>query len=217
MIPRNYTISPDAPPHGFVNFANRNFGYGKFTHGCTQEEILQVCCPEFNVGMLYFGAMPDDAVVLVHNVRRYTAYEGFKAGFVFKGPVSPRGDKSWWPQTILTLDAVFERHFHPESVERDVKKAFTAFLGVFWEHHLETSPAGTVAEHFLGVTVPPQGGTEKLPIRIATGLWGCGAFRGNVYHKFLQQWVAARMVNEHLSRLLGSGDGAPRMTFLQLE
>lgn len=41
--------------HAFVNFANRNFGYGKFIASCTQEEILQVCCPELNVGMLYYG------------------------------------------------------------------------------------------------------------------------------------------------------------------
>eukprot|EP00658_Telonema_sp_P-2_P045164 TRINITY_DN3308_c0_g1_i14.p1 TRINITY_DN3308_c0_g1~~TRINITY_DN3308_c0_g1_i14.p1 ORF type:complete len:314 (+),score=100.04 TRINITY_DN3308_c0_g1_i14:52-942(+) len=46
----------------FVNFANENFGYGCFIPSCTQEEILQVCCPEFNVGMTFIGCMAENEV-----------------------------------------------------------------------------------------------------------------------------------------------------------
>ena len=61
----------------FVNFANKNFGYGCFIPSCTQEEILQVCCPEFNVGMLLLGVMTDGEVVNVRGCRRYSRYSGY--------------------------------------------------------------------------------------------------------------------------------------------
>lgn len=54
---RLHDAGMEAPAHAaaFVNFANAQFGYGKFIESCTQEEILQQCCPEFNVGMLFIG------------------------------------------------------------------------------------------------------------------------------------------------------------------
>ena len=61
----------------FVNFANSNFGYGCFIPSCTQEEILQMCCPEFNVGMLLLGVMADGEVVNVRGCRRYSRYSGY--------------------------------------------------------------------------------------------------------------------------------------------
>ena len=66
---------PDAT--GFVNFANAIFGYGEFIASCTQEEIIQVCCPEFNVGMLLLGVMADGEVVNVRGCRRYSRYSGY--------------------------------------------------------------------------------------------------------------------------------------------
>ena len=54
----------------FVNFANAVFGYGEFIPSCTQEEIIQVCCPEFNVGMFFIGTMRPDEAIVVHNCRR---------------------------------------------------------------------------------------------------------------------------------------------------
>jgi hypothetical protein len=51
---------------GFVNFANADFGYGCFISSATQEEILQVCCPEFNVGLIFLGRMSDDEVINVY-------------------------------------------------------------------------------------------------------------------------------------------------------
>ena len=54
----------DVAHTAFVNFANADFCYGRFIASATQEEILQMCCPELNVGMLlgtllfYSGAAP---------------------------------------------------------------------------------------------------------------------------------------------------------------
>merc|ERR1719488_36269 len=86
----------------FVNFANRNFGYGRFIASCTQEEILQVCCPEFNVGMLFVGEMRDGEVVNVRGARRFARYAGY-------------------------LDACLARHFDRDMQLRDLGKAIAAF------------------------------------------------------------------------------------------
>merc|ERR1712157_684531 len=111
-----------AKAHAFVNFANQNFGYGKFILSCTQEEIMQICCPEFNVAMLHHGLMQNDSVVLTHNVRRFAAYTGFLNSFRFAGNVNAdvhaNAQTRYPPQSIITMDAVFERHFEPTSVER---------------------------------------------------------------------------------------------------
>ena len=83
-----------------TTFANENFGYGCFIPSCTQEEILQLCCPEFNVGMLLLGKMGDGEVVNVTGCRRYSRYSGYLDEYRCEGP---------WPSdtiaTILTLDA----------------------------------------------------------------------------------------------------------------
>eukprot|EP00929_Paragymnodinium_shiwhaense_P092044 TRINITY_DN51921_c0_g1_i1.p1 TRINITY_DN51921_c0_g1~~TRINITY_DN51921_c0_g1_i1.p1 ORF type:complete len:470 (-),score=75.07 TRINITY_DN51921_c0_g1_i1:77-1486(-) len=109
----------------FVNFANPNFGYGHFIASCTQEEILQVCCPEFNVGMLHVGVMADREVVVVHGARRHSAYYGYARTFEYAGPWSLGGGI----QSILTIDAVTEQHFGEAAILRDVQKAYLAFSG----------------------------------------------------------------------------------------
>eukprot|EP00928_Gymnodinium_smaydae_P035105 TRINITY_DN24767_c0_g1_i2.p1 TRINITY_DN24767_c0_g1~~TRINITY_DN24767_c0_g1_i2.p1 ORF type:complete len:489 (+),score=90.32 TRINITY_DN24767_c0_g1_i2:213-1469(+) len=109
----------------FVNFANAEFGYGCFIPSCTQEEILQMCCPEFNVGMLHVGRMLDEEVVVVQGVRRFSAYSGYGATFEYAGPWTRQPSL----QTILTMDASTSGHYRQESVLRDVRKAYLAFSG----------------------------------------------------------------------------------------
>ena len=46
-------------------FVMAAYGYHGFTDSCTQEEILESCCPEFTIGMLWIGKMEDDKVVNV--------------------------------------------------------------------------------------------------------------------------------------------------------
>lgn len=114
---------PDA--EAFVNFANSNFGYGRFIASCTQEEILQMCCPEFNVGMLFIGTMEDDEVVNVLNCRRYSKYTGYLDTIQCTGPVEEHS-----VQHILTLDACINDHFKMSNILRDIRKAFTSFVAL---------------------------------------------------------------------------------------
>lgn len=109
----------------FVNFANANFGYGKFIASCTQEEIIQVCCPEFNVGMLLEGMMTDEEVVVVHGCRRFSCYTGYADRFCYTGPWTQQPAV----QDIVTLDATTCAHFSEAMVLRDVRKAYLGFMG----------------------------------------------------------------------------------------
>ena len=169
--------------HAFVNFANRNFGYGCFIDSCTQEEILQMCCPEMNIGMLHYGLMDDDCVVLTHNARRFSAYTGYLHSFRFAGPfVNNDVCSNLLVQTIITMDAVSMGHFNPANVRRDTKKAFLAFK--------------KTAEFWINQYGGENNDSELKQIVISTGRWGCGVFGGTVLHKFLQQYIAARLVNE---------------------
>lgn len=98
----------------FTNFANITFGYGRFTKSCTQEEIMQMCCPEWNVGMLFFDQMEPDCVVLAYNCRRFSKYSGYLNSFRFEGGAGIKaegGEVKYNPETILTMDAVYEAHF----------------------------------------------------------------------------------------------------------
>jgi len=167
----------------FVNFANRRFGYGQFIDSCTQEEILQMCCPEFNVGMLAIGIMEDDEVVVVRRCRRYVAYTGYLNTFAVAGPVDGP------IQDILTIDACTSEHFSREMVLRDVRKAYTAFK--------------CLADESTNAGSPPV---------VSTGRWGCGIFGGTVAHKFIQQLIAARMANVSLEfSIFGRPEGCDQL------
>lgn len=109
----------------FVNFANPNFGYGRFIASCTQEEIIQVCCPELNVGMLHQGQMTDSEVVNASGVRRFSSYTGYGETFRFAGPWTGMPSV----QDILSMDATYLQHFSEAMVLRDVQKAVLCFQG----------------------------------------------------------------------------------------
>eukprot|EP00931_Biecheleriopsis_adriatica_P120599 TRINITY_DN95727_c0_g1_i1.p1 TRINITY_DN95727_c0_g1~~TRINITY_DN95727_c0_g1_i1.p1 ORF type:complete len:517 (-),score=80.89 TRINITY_DN95727_c0_g1_i1:384-1865(-) len=109
----------------FVNFANADFGVGCFINCCTQEEILQMACPEFNVGMLHIGTMEDDEIVVVRNCRRFVEYTGYQSSYNVQGPWdSSRGNTF---NDVLTMDAVYCLHFDPQEQLRDIRKAYTCF------------------------------------------------------------------------------------------
>jgi Poly (ADP-ribose) glycohydrolase (PARG) len=115
-----------------VDFGNAVYGGGFMTESsCTQEEILQLCCPEFNVGMLVFGTMPDDAVIVVANARRYSDYSGYRHSFRFQGPIVGGP----YSQTIVDIDASeirshdqLQNQFRPDGILRDMRKAYLGFL-----------------------------------------------------------------------------------------
>lgn len=173
--------------HVFVNFANANFGYGRFIASCTQEEIMQMCVPEFNVGMLHVGKLAEHEVVVTYNCRRFSTYSGYQYSFMYTGACNPSLAAS--VQAVLTMDACYFDHFDRRQQLRDVQKAFLGFDAVRRSAHL-LSPA----------TVRPV---------ISSGRWGCGIFGGSPAHKLLQQLVALRLAGgvEVRFSMFGTPDG----------
>ena len=164
---------------GFVNFANAEFGYGCFIPSATQEEILQMSCPEFNVGMAIIGRMNDHECVNVYGCRRFTEYTGYAQSYSCGG-LWPEGTPPIM-QDILTLDACMQAHFGVEHQLRDLSKAHAAFCAL--------------------AARSPQA-------KVSTGRWGCGVFGGLPAHKFLQQILAARLAGVELRfSTFGSPDG----------
>ena len=154
-----------SPSHisALVNFANSNYGYGKFISSCTQEEILLMCCPELAIGMLFIGKMKDNEVVNVRGIKRFCAYNGYSDSFQCAGPAQKTDE----PFTVLTLDACYSNHFTERMLWRDISKAYFSFI-MLADHHIGNTPV------------------------VSTGKWGCGAFGGTATHKLLQQAVAAK-------------------------
>lgn len=115
----------DVEADGFMNFANKNFGYGKIIPSTTQEEVLQVCHPEFNVGMLIYGQMAENQAIIVRGVRRFSAFSpaGKFSGSTVAGAMQAPC------VTILTADACLDDHFSEENNWRDVQKACLVFRG----------------------------------------------------------------------------------------
>lgn len=202
------TTQPMEDPQcsAMVDFANEVFGVGGFDPlTATQEEIIQVTCPEFNVGMMCFGFLPDEGVLVVRNVRRFSQYSGYGSSFTFQGPI-----RDAFAQTIIVMDAIDlneieleedyaadenskttatkprrqtpvpDIHFLPDLVMRDLHKAYMGFLG---------SAVADLPSRSHRIQSNESG--KLAAYIISTGKWGCGAFGGNAVLKFLQQVVAA--------------------------
>ncbi|ODM90097.1 Poly(ADP-ribose) glycohydrolase [Orchesella cincta] len=104
---------------------------------------------------------------------QFSNYEGYGRSFHYAGPTKPINfevDNLGRIRTqIVVMDALhfkpheIESQFEREKIDRELHKAFVAF-------------------------VIPNGETD---IPIATGNWGSGAFNGDLELKFLIQWMAA--------------------------
>ena len=178
----------------FVNFANADFGYGRFIPSCTQEEILQMACPEFNVGMLVIGRMDEDEVVNVRRCRRFTTYTGYLDTYRITGRMTDGAPALL--QDILTLDACTNNHFSPAKQLRDMRKAYASFSALVEHGGVAASGAAAVSR---GDTI------------VSTGRWGCGVFGGLPAHKFVQQVLAARLAGVRLRfSTFGNTDGCDK-------
>ena len=202
----------------FVNFANAVFGYGEFIASCTQEEIIQVCCPEFNVGMFFIGKMRPDEVIVVHNCRRYSSYRGYLHTFEYTGPWLGASEV----QSILTIDACTSSHFSELQVLRDVQKAVLAFeccegqvistgrwgCGVF---------GGTPAHKFAQQLVAAALAGVKLEFSTFGTPDGCDEVLAVVHHHHQQQQLQDPAEGVSAGQLLAAildCEGSPRAEFV---
>ncbi|KPI96872.1 Poly(ADP-ribose) glycohydrolase [Papilio xuthus] len=157
-----------------VDFANKYLGGGVLGHGCVQEEIRFVICPELMASMLFTELLRPNEAVMIIGGERYSRYAGYGHTFEWAGPWAeraPRDCSARRRQALLAIDALLydcARHeFRKEAITRELNKAWVGFS--FY-----------TSENTEGMEYPG----------VATGNWGCGAFGGSAHLKSLLQLMA---------------------------
>lgn len=168
-----------------LDFANKYIGGGVLNHGCLQEEIRFVICPELLVSRLFIQVLNDNEAVLIKGAQQFTKYEGYASSFRMTGKFSDNTlrDSSLrrLNTEIAAIDATpyagYETQFERESLVREINKAFTGFY--------------------------PSRITSDTTTGIATGNWGSGAFGGDIHLKALIQLMAATLVPKSSQEVMG--------------
>ncbi|XP_058799277.1 poly(ADP-ribose) glycohydrolase-like [Phymastichus coffea] len=161
-----------------VDFANKYVGGGVLNYGCVQEEIRFVICPELMVTMLVTEALDDTEALIINGVERYSRYEGYSNSFKWVGDFideTPRDGSGRMKTCIVAIDALYFKQpsiqFNMGNVIRELNKAYVGFTS--------------------------EVASNDLPA-VATGNWGCGAFRGNPQLKVLLQLMAAAVAGRSM-------------------
>ncbi|XP_046737698.1 poly(ADP-ribose) glycohydrolase-like [Diprion similis] len=171
-ITSNGTIETEGAGLLQVDFANKYVGGGVLGWGCVQEEIRFVICPELMASMLVAEALDDTEALIITGVERYSNYEGYSDTFKWTGNFideTPRDSSGRRCTSVVAIDALLFKQSHTQftitNIIRELNKAYAGFSSS---------------------EIP----RESLSA-IATGNWGCGAFRGDPQLKVLLQLMAA--------------------------
>ncbi|KAJ8973028.1 hypothetical protein NQ317_012633 [Molorchus minor] len=160
-----------------VDFANKNVGGGVLGYGCVQEEIRFVICPELIISRLFVEQLGDHEAVIVSGSEQYSKYSGYGDTFKWEGnnyDTTPHDEYGRRKTTICIIDATrFNKpsdQFYASAILREINKAYVGFSS--------------------------RDKDNLAPV--ATGNWGCGAFRGSCELKSLIQLIACSVANRDL-------------------
>ncbi|XP_052468866.1 poly(ADP-ribose) glycohydrolase [Carassius gibelio] len=155
-----------------VDFANRLVGGGLTGMGLVQEEIRFLINPELIISRLFTEALDSDECLIITGTEQYSKYSGYAESFKWKASHKDEIPRDGWQRRcteIVAMDALrfrdFMEQFQPEKMTRELNKAYCSFMR-------------------------PAANPENLSA-VATGNWGCGAFRGDTQLKALLQLMAA--------------------------
>lgn len=200
--------------HGALqaDFANKYIGGSVLAGVLGQEEIRFLLCPECIAGILFTEKMlPNEAVVIV-GALQYSSYRGYWEEFEFAGP-GPQGlrerqlDQNGCRDVhIVAFDALnWGRgrtrpggQYGGACVRRELLKVYAACLG---GRASQGQPAGATRPSLV----------EERQV-LATGNWGCGAFRGDPQLKALVQWLAASMAGRSIRYYSYNDERVARLT-----
>ncbi|KAK4881298.1 hypothetical protein RN001_004617 [Aquatica leii] len=165
-------IEDDADGCLQVDFANKNVGGGVLAYGCVQEEIRFIICPELLISRLFTEQLGSTEALVITGAERYSTYTGYGDSYEWSGDYidnTPLDAFARRRTTIVAIDATrFTKsleQYKTTHVLRELNKAFSGF-------HSNCK--------------------EQLPA-VATGNWGCGAYRGDPNLKFLIQLMACNI------------------------
>lgn len=165
------TIEDDGVRMLQVDFANKIIGGGVLHRGCVQEEIRFVICPELLISRLFTEVLDKNECLVMTGCQRFSKYVGYADTFQWNGNYHDKTPRDSWGRLCTQLVAIDANPFRstreqysPQWLNREINKAFVGF--------------------------DDQSTRYQLPA-IATGNWGCGAFRGDPQLKSLLQLMAA--------------------------
>ncbi|XP_041364453.1 poly(ADP-ribose) glycohydrolase-like isoform X2 [Gigantopelta aegis] len=165
------TIEDDGKGMLQVDFANKVIGGGVLRHGCVQEEIRFLICPEMLLTLLFTETLDKNESVIMLGCEQFSEYKGYADTFSWDGnhyDKTSRDINGHLCTEVVAIDAlVIHKHcdqFQPHMVARELNKAYSGFCS--------------------------RSNEPKLPA-VCTGNWGCGAFGGDKKLKALIQLFAA--------------------------
>lgn len=160
--------------HGMlqVDFANKFIGGGVLGGGCVQEEIRFMICPEMIVSRLFTEALGPREVLVITGAEQYNVTSGYADKFLWESDFRDQSCRDSWERKcteVVAMDALcFSRtleQYKPANIKRELNKAYCGFMC-------------------------PEKPSAELSA-IATGNWGCGAFRGDPQLKAIIQLMAS--------------------------
>lgn len=122
--------------------------------------------------------MNDLESIVITGAEQFSTYAGYGGNFTYTGPyddANPVDERSRRCVSIVAMDAVSysrsgpARQFHRQDILRELGKAYSGFTS----------------------RVTGDDPCNHTLIPVATGNWGCGAFKGDKPLKTLIQWLAA--------------------------
>ncbi|GJQ74494.1 hypothetical protein Trydic_g21363 [Trypoxylus dichotomus] len=160
-----------------VDFANKFVGGGVLAYGCVQEEIRFIICPELIVSRLFTEELNANEALLITGAERYSNYSGYGDTFTWEGDYIDQTPYDCYGRrktSIVAIDATkFNKasdQFNTSVIIRELNKAYVGFHS-----------------NLTGKLAP-----------VATGNWGCGAFRGDPNLKSLIQLMACSAAKRNM-------------------
>ncbi|KAJ9596673.1 hypothetical protein L9F63_012277, partial [Diploptera punctata] len=162
-----------------VDFANKSIGGGVLGRGCVQEEIRFVVSPELIAARLFTEVLDSTEALLVVGCERFSMHKGYGDTFEWAGDYrdkTPSDSSGRRLCSVVAIDATRlgnrNVQYTPSSMMRELNKAYAGFYS-------------------------PESGDRLAGV--ATGNWGCGAFRGDAKLKALLQLMAASQAGRSLA------------------
>ena len=156
-----------------TNFANKYLGGGCMNEGCVQEEILLLIYPEILVARAFVKKMDNIQSISMSGIEQFSNYTGYASTLKFGG-------------YYIDQNKFENNSFQSLMIAVDALPVYSTNLDQFNFSHS--------FREFIKFLTGLQGNSSQILNfqfnSCSTGKWGCGAFGGNVFIKFLIQFLA---------------------------